>query len=161
MTTKNIEARRWWISRRALILASLSAPILSRGQGPSPADLYVESDGDFLAFKPAELACPAGAHVQLTFHHAGHRIQQQHDWVLLEPGTADAFMTAVLEAGEANGWMPPNDSRVIAATPQIGPGESATIEFTTPPPGDYPFVCTYAGHGDVMRGVLHVRAQQR
>ena len=79
--------------------------------------------------------------------------------MLLQPGTADAFMEAVLEAGEANGWMPPNDPRVIAATPQIGPGESVTIEFTAPSPGDYPFVCTFAGHGDVMRGVLHVTAR--
>ena len=126
------------------------------GDTPGTVSLYVASDGDFLAFKPAELTCPAGAHVKLTFHHAGRRVQQKHDWVLLKPGTADAFMQAVLEAGEKDNWMPPDDPRVLAATPQIDPGESVTIEFTAPPPGDYPFVCTYAGHGDVMRGVLHV-----
>ena len=123
---------------------------------PATVSLYVASDGDFLAFKPDELTCPAGAHVQLTFHHAGRRVQQKHDWVLLRPGTADAFMQAVLAAGEKDNWMPPDDPRVLAATPQIDPGESVTIEFTAPPPGDYPFVCTYTGHGDVMRGVLHV-----
>lgn len=146
------------LSRRGFVFVSLFAPLASRGQTRPTVDLYIESDGDFLAFKPTDLNCPAGAHVELTFHHAGQRIQQQHDWVLLQPGTADAFMEAVLEAGEANGWMPPNDPRVIAATPQIGPGESVTIEFTAPSPGDYPFVCTFAGHGDVMRGVLHVTA---
>ena len=146
------------LSRRGFVFVSLFAPLASRAQTRPTVDLYIESDGDFLAFKPTDLNCPAGAHVELTFHHAGQRIQQQHDWVLLQPGTADAFMEAVLEAGEANGWMPPNDPRVIAATPQIGPGESVTIEFTAPSPGDYPFVCTFAGHGDVMRGVLHVTA---
>ena len=123
---------------------------------PATVSLYVASDGDFLAFKPDELTCPAGAHVKLTFHHAGRRVQQKHDWVLLKPGTADAFMRAVLAAGQKDNWMPPDDPRVLAATPQIDPGESVTIEFTAPPPGDYPFVCTYTGHGDVMRGVLHV-----
>jgi azurin len=144
------------ISRRNFVVATMVLPIAALGDAPAAVDLYVETDGDFLAFKPAELACPAGAHVKLTFHHAGRRIEQKHDWVLLQPGTADAFMQAVLDAGEANHWMPPDDPRVIAATPEIEPGDSVTIEFTAPPPGDYPFVCTYTGHGEVMRGVLHV-----
>jgi azurin len=144
-----------------LALLPLLMPFALGAQTPTAVDLHIESDGEFLAFKPTELTAPAGAQVTLTFHHAGKRVPQDHDWVLLEPGTADAFMTDVYKAGEANGWMPPHDPRVLAATPQIGPGESATIEFVAPPPGDYPFVCTFAGHGDVMRGVLHVQAQQR
>ena len=150
--------RRHLVSRRDVVVALALCPAASFGDTRSDVDLYVETDGDFLAFKPAELACPTGAHVKLTFHHAGSRIQQKHDWVLLKPGTADAFMEAVLDAGEEHDWMPPDDPRVIAATPEIDPGESVTIEFTAPAPGDYPFVCTYTGHGEVMRGVLHVTA---
>ncbi|HEX5418718.1 MAG TPA: plastocyanin/azurin family copper-binding protein [Gammaproteobacteria bacterium] len=146
------------LSRRAFVAAAVLVPLAAYAE-PPPVDLYVESDGDFLAFKPTELTCYTGAHVTLTFHHAGRRIQQKHDWVLLQPGTADAFIEAVLAAGEKNNWMPPGDPRVLASTPQILPGESATIEFTAPPPGDYPFVCTFAGHGAVMRGVLHVLVQ--
>ena len=146
--------------RRAVIVMPLLVPLAAYAQSPTSVDLYVASDGDFLAFKPNELTCPAGAHVKLTFHHSGQHIEQNHDWVLLGPGTADAFMKDVLKAGEANDWMPPDDPRVIAATPQIGPGESVTIEFTAPPPGDYPFVCTFEGHGEVMRGVLHVTTVQ-
>lgn len=149
---------RFRVSRRAFVSTAMLVPLAAYSE-PKSVSLYVESDGDFLAYKPTDLTCPAGAHVTLTFHHAGRRIQQKHDWVLLQPGTADAFMDAVLAAGERNNWMPPGDSRVLAATPQILPGESATIEFTAPRPGDYPFVCTFAGHGDVMRGVLHVTAQ--
>ena len=144
------------VSRREFVVAVVLLPTAIFADMPATVSLYVASDGDFLAFKPAELTCPAGARVRLTFHHAGRRVQQKHDWVLLRPGTADAFMQAVLAAGEKDNWMPPDDPRVLAATPQIDPGESVTIEFTAPPPGDYPFVCTYTGHGDVMRGVLHV-----
>jgi azurin len=144
------------VSRREFVVAVVLLPTAIFADMPATVSLYVASDGDFLAFKPAELTCPAGARVSLTFHHAGRRVQQKHDWVLLKPGTADAFMQAVLAAGEKDDWMPPDDPRVLAATPQIDPGESVTIEFTAPPPGDYPFVCTYTGHGDVMRGVLHV-----
>jgi azurin len=144
------------VSRREFVVAVVLLPTAIFADMPATVSLYVASDGDFLAFKPAELTCPAGARVRLTFHHAGRRVQQKHDWVLLKPGTADAFMQAVLAAGQKDNWMPPDDPRVLAATPQIDPGESVTIEFTAPPPGDYPFVCTYTGHGDVMRGVLHV-----
>ena len=144
------------VSRREFVVAVVLLPTAIFADMPATVSLYVASDGDFLAFKPAELTCPAGARVSLTFHHAGRRVQQKHDWVLLKPGTADAFMQAVLAAGQKDNWMPPDDPRVLAATPQIDPGESVTIEFTAPPPGDYPFVCTYTGHGDVMRGVLHV-----
>jgi azurin len=146
------------ISRRSFLVVSLALPIAGLADTPATVQLRVETDGDFLAFRPAELTCPTGAHVELTFHHAGSRVQQKHDWVLLQPGTADAFMQAVMDAGEKHDWMPPNDPRVIAATPQIDPGETVTIEFTAPPPGDYPYVCTYTGHGEVMRGVLHVTA---
>jgi azurin len=146
------------ISRRGFMAASLALSAAGLAATPATVKIYVETDGDFLAFKPAELICPTGAHVELTFHHAGSRIQQKHDWVLLKPGTADAFMEAVLDAGAEHDWMPPDDPRVIAATPEIDPGESVTIEFTAPAPGDYPFVCTYTGHGEVMRGVLHVTA---
>jgi azurin len=144
--------------RRAMFAVPFLALIASPGCGPPRASLYVESDGDFLAFKPDELTCPSGARVTLTFHHAGERVDQMHDWVLLKPGAADAFMDAVMQAGEAHGWMPPNDPRVLAATPTIDRGQSVTITFTAPAPGDYPFVCTYAGHGYDMRGVLHVLA---
>ena len=144
------------VSRREFVVAVVLLPTAIFADMPATVSLYVASDGDFLAFKPDELTCPAGARVSLTFHHAGRRVQQKHDWVLLKPGTADAFMQAVLAAGQKDNWMPPDDPRVLAATPQIDPGESVTIEFTAPPPGDYPFVCTYTGHGDVMRGVLHV-----
>ena len=33
---------------------------------PQAVDLYIESDGDFLAFKPDTLTCPSGATVRLT-----------------------------------------------------------------------------------------------
>jgi azurin len=32
-----------------------------------------------------------------------------------------------------------------------------TLEFTLPAPGDYPFVCSFPGHGILMRGVLKAK----
>src|SRR5579862_4508155 len=53
-------------------------------------NLYIQSDGDLIAFKPETLTCPTGALVRLTFHHAGRFVSAEHDWVLTYPDKLDA-----------------------------------------------------------------------
>jgi azurin len=36
-------------------------------------------------------------------------------------------------------------------------GKEEVLEFTLPAAGDYPFVCSFPGHGIIMRGVLHAK----
>ena len=52
----------------------------------------------------------------------------------------------------------PNDRLVFVvdnnATPLAGPGERMAVVFTMPPPGEYPFICTYPGHARFMQGTL-------
>lgn len=155
--------RRWtrafWpgaLGVAALTLAGctrqLAAPADS--EAASPIVLRVASEGEFLAFEPTELTCPTGARVRLIFRHTGQRLPQEHNWVLVLPGTSEAVMQAGMAAGQKAGYVPPGDARVLAATPMCGRGQEAVIEFTAPPPGDYPFLCTFPGHGAVMRGTL-------
>jgi azurin len=121
-------------------------------------NLTVATDGDLLAFKPLELTCPTGALVHLTFFHTGKYIRQDHDWVLTMPGMADAVAQSAIDAGEAAGYLPQGDRRVLAATKMCGKGQQVSVDFTAPPPGDYPFICSYPGHAAFMHGVLHVTA---
>ena len=121
-------------------------------------DLLIESDGDLLAFKPTELSCPSGAHVRLTFRHTGKYISLEHNWVLILPHTFDEINKAALAAGEKNGWVPPGDKRILAATPLCSRGQQVMVEFIAPAPGDYPFICSNPGHAESMWGVLHVTA---
>lgn len=148
--------------RRRLLSALVATPLawwnMRRGvwAAPHSVDLRIASDGDFLAFTPDALTCPARAQVRLWFHHAGQRVMQDHNWVLVKPGAADAVEQAAIKAGEQSGWLPRGDRNILAATPMCGPGQTEMIEFTAPAPGDYPFICSYPGHGAEMRGVLHV-----
>jgi azurin len=144
------------MQRRDLLRFFVAAPFASRTVA-APAELRISSDGDFLAFAPDELTCRAGAQVRVIFQHTGG-IQQLHNWVLLKPGTDEAFLEAALNSDEGPKWNPPKDPRVLAATKLCGPGRKTMVEFTAPSPGDYPFVCSFAGHGADMRGVLHVTA---
>jgi azurin len=151
------------VTRRGFIVAALTAPVgfvgfrvLAASSRRPEVRLMIATDGDLLAFDPTELTCPSGSLVHLTFHHAGKYIRQEHDWVLTLPGTSAAVDQAGLEAGESAGYVPHGDKRVLAATALCGKGQSVTVDFVAPAPGDYPFLCTYPGHGAVMHGVLHV-----
>jgi plastocyanin len=136
-------------------MLSIPSVFLGCGRRPAPqqqvVDLYIESDGDFLAFRPDTLTCPTGALVRLKFHHAGRIISARHDWVLTSPGQLGALTK---EALQDDGILPKDDPLVIAATPLSDKGETVTTQFIAPAPGDYPFLCST--HPEDMLGVLHV-----
>jgi len=152
--------------RRVICTALATSLLLSSCENRDPAvaaavrytELNIATDGDLLAFTPAELSCTTGAHVRLFFHHTGKYVSFEHNWVLILPHTFDAVTQAALAAGAENGWVPPGDRRILAATRLCGRGQTAMVEFIAPAAGDYPFICTYPGHAESMWGVLHVAA---
>jgi len=149
------------VPRRTVLLSALAICVgrAGRALAASPrkqVQLHIASDGDLLAFKPDQLTCPAGAAVHLTFSHTGKYISQDHNWVLTVPGAAEAVAKAAVAAGENSGWVPRGDRRILAATPPCPKGQHVSVDFIAPPPGDYPFLCTNPGHGEVMHGILHV-----
>ena len=130
-----------------LIAGCKNAPV-----APQNVELNVSSDGDFLAFTPDTLTCPAGAHVHLTFHHGGKILSARHDWVLTR---ADQIEPLTKDALDTDGNLAANDPRVIARTPLADKGQTVTTDFFAPAaPGDYPFLCST--HPEDMRGILHV-----
>jgi azurin len=143
------------LSRRELLVGCLT--VAACGRTPAPerqaVDLFIESDGDFLAFKPDTLTCPSGASVRLTFHHGGKFLSARHNWVLVQPGQMEAVDKDV---DDKEGVVSKDDTRVIAVTPMCDKGVTVMTQFTAPPPGDYPFFCSTPGHGECMNGILHV-----
>ena len=145
------DARRQVLFGLAALLSPLCGCGRKRESEPKVIDLYVASDGDFLAFKPDELTCPAGATVRLTFHHAGRILTTRHNWILTYPDKVEALTK---EAEDDDGILPKDEPRVIAATPLCDKGMSVMVQFVAPPPGDYPYICST--HPEDMTGVLHV-----
>jgi azurin len=148
------------LSRRRLLIGCVVAFTFfgcrrNRKQTPEQraVDLFIESDGDFLAFRPDTLTCPSGAAVRLTFHHGGKFLSARHNWVLVYPGQMEAVDKDV---DDNEGIIPKDDKRVIADTPMCDKGVTVMTEFTAPEPGDYPFFCSTPGHGECMNGILHV-----
>jgi azurin len=80
-----------------------------------------------------------------------------HNWVLAKDSDMSAIVTAGLAAGPSRGYLPEHDTRIIAATPIVGGGESATVEFATSllqPGARYAFFCTSPGHSTVVHGTF-------
>ena len=147
------------LTRRRLLFGSLTVPLTlvgcrrRRTSEPQVVELFIESDGDFLAFRPDTLTCPSGALVRLTFHHAGQFLSALHNWVLVSPHQMEAVDKDV---EKTDGIISQDDPRVIAAVPMCGKGETVMTQFTAPPPGDYPFFCSTPGHAVDMNGILLV-----
>ena len=82
-----------------------------------------------------------------------------HNLAIIAPDSLQKVITAALTIGEkaVEQNFIPDIPEVLASTPQVSPGRKFTLYFTVPAvEGDYPFVCTYPGHGQIMKGILRV-----
>ena len=58
--------------------------------------------------------------------------------------------------GFEKGFIPASDD-VLHHTKLLDMSKEEVLEFTLPAAGDYPFVCSFPGHGIIMRGVLKAK----
>jgi azurin len=124
-----------------------------------PCKLALESN-DVMQFSVHELAVPTDcSEVEVTLRHSGKLSAKimGHDWVLAKDSDVSAIVNGGLSAGPVHGYLPEHDKRIIAATPIVGGGESATVKFATSmlqAGARYVFFCTSPGHATVMRGTF-------
>ena len=83
-----------------------------------------------------------------------------HNLAVCAPGSRQKVVASALTIGpkaiEQN--FVPDIPEVIASTPQVAPGRKYTLYMKVPSKaGDYTYVCTYPGHGQVMFGTLKVK----
>jgi len=125
------------------------------------------TSNDQMQFNVRELVVPTDcAEVEVTLRHSGKLPARSmgHDWVLAKDSDMSAIVTAGLAAGPARGYLPEHDARIIAATPIVGGGESATVKFATSllqAGARYAFFCTSPGHSTIMRGTFKFGGNSR
>ncbi len=108
--------------------------------------------GNTVAFSQQKLTAEAGSKITVTF--TNKSTDKQYNWVLSQPGKMLRVVTDGQSQGSSSGYVVPNDPNVIAHTKLLKPGESDTITFNAPPPGSYPFFCTYPGFYTRLNGTL-------
>ena len=134
--------------------ATVSAAPVAPAQ-PATIELKIASVGNNMQFDKTKLTVPAGAKVHLEFKNAATTAAFQHNWALVMPGTEAKVAAEGLEKAATSGYIVPGPN-VIAYTSMAAPGMLTDVTFTAPPPGDYPYICTFPGHYMMMKGVLTV-----
>lgn len=120
-----------------------------------PVMLALASKGDMLQFDKTELRAPAGSKITLRLtNNAAKDSGIRHNFVLVGPGVLDAVAMDGISAGDANDYVKPGDSRVLAHTKLTAPGATSEVTFDAPPPGVYEYLCIFPGHNVQMKGKL-------
>jgi azurin len=102
----------------------------------------------------------AGQKVKITFENT-HPIPQPHNIVFGKPGLKDKIMMAAMQMaaspdGMAKGYIPEGGD-ILFHTKLIQPTQKEVLEFEAPKePGQYPYLCTFPGHGMLMNGIMTV-----
>jgi azurin len=118
-------------------------------------ELELASVGDTMAFDKTKLTVPAGSKVHVVLKNHGTLAVMTHNWVLVKKGTEAHVALDGLEKAATNGYVVPGED-VLAYTPMAAPGKSTEVTFDAPPPGTYPYICTFPGHYVMMKGELTV-----
>ncbi|QEC51377.1 putative membrane-bound dehydrogenase-like protein [Anseongella ginsenosidimutans] len=124
--------------------------------GESQAVLSIATIPERMLFDTKEVIVKAGQPVKLTLKNPDF---MPHNLVVVSPGAADEVAQLAIDMG-GKGFekqFVPQSSKVLHATRLVNNNEEQTLEFKAPSkPGDYPFLCTFPGHGTMMRGIIKV-----
>ena len=145
-----------------LVLLALGA-CASETKPPSPeqqavlaqrvdAELVVTTVKNAMRYEVRRIEAPAGSTVRLVIDNSTTSSPSMQHNVVVVRTEGDVERVGRAAAGEPD--HVPDDPAVLTATPLAGPGERMAVVFEMPPPGEYPFVCTYPGHFLFMQGVL-------
>lgn len=116
-------------------------------------------------FSPSRIEIPATCqNFTVRLIHTGKNSKEKagHNWVLTTTADIDRVMLDGMAAGSQGDWLVPNDARILAKTPMLGGGETATVTFPVSrlKAGEsYTYYCSFPAHAEMMRGTLTLAAK--
>lgn len=118
------------------------------------ANDVVITSNDLMKYNKSEIKVKAGGKVKITLKHVGKLDKKVmgHNFVLLKKGVDLATFGNKAVSFADSEYIPDGGKDVIAHTKIIGAGETAVVEFDTPEPGEYDFLCSFPGHYSMMKG---------
>ncbi len=112
----------------------------------------IVTDGIELSYSLTEIKAKAGSVLTIKYI---NKSDMSHNIVLVrEEADIRPVGVAALQA-VANDWVPEDEmDRIIAYSELAYPGDTVEFSFQVPPPGTYPYICTYSAHWTQMQGRL-------
>lgn len=147
--------------------AAAPAPVAAKAPaapaGPRLIEIEV-SDTLMMKFSVKTIEAAPGEELRVRLTNKGTlpKAAMGHNIIFLQKGTdMDEFIPAAVAYKDTTGVPPEMESKVIAHTTILGPGEQEEITFKAPAePGDYDYICSFPGHYLTgMKGVLTVKAK--
>lgn len=127
-------------------------------------DCATEIEGnDAMQFNVSSIVVPASCKdFKITLKHTGKLpvTAMGHDVVITKASDVKAVDADGMAAGAPNGYVKPDDPRVIAHTSLIGGGETTSVSFAVSKiqgDGPYEFFCSFPGHAALMKGSISVQ----
>ena len=143
-----------YIALGAAALALLVSNKDAAAQAAAAPDttIVLRSDGANLEFSPAEIAVKQGKRVRIRYVNNG---TFPHNIVIVrKEDDIDPVGLAAFQAG-TTGYIPEKEkARMIAHSTLAEPGKTVEFTFVAPAPGEYPFICSYPGHYNMMLGTF-------
>lgn len=128
--------------------------------GPFAQDVRIGINVAQMTYTVSSITAHPNDAIRITLTNNGDVL---HNVVLIRPGSIDT-VGAQVEAmakvpnAEERSYLPPTPD-ILFWMKLVELGQTGTLTFYAPPqPGDYPYLCTFPGHWQTMRGVLHVVA---
>lgn len=120
---------------------------------------------DQMMYSTKELTVVTGQKVTLEFKNVGTlpKVAMGHNVIILQPGTELPAFAMKCAPAAATDYIPQDEESkklIFAHSKLLGPGETDTITFTAPAPGEYPYLCSFPGHFAMMNGKLIVKAKE-
>jgi azurin len=125
------------------------------------AEITIKPDtANPLAYDTKEFKVKAGQKVKLTFNNTHPAVPQPHNIIIAAAGSKDKLLALAMQMatapdGMAKGFIPESPD-ILFHTKLLQPNQTETLEFTAPAAGEYPYMCTFPGHGAIMNGVMKV-----
>ena len=115
-------------------------------------ELVVRARRNAMEYLDMRIEAPAGAKVRLVIDNTETSSSAMvHNVVVIR--AENAVDRVALAAQGAPGNIP-EDPDILVYTPQAQPHTKMAVVFTMPAAGEYPYICTYPGHFQTMRGTL-------
>ncbi|NHE56181.1 plastocyanin/azurin family copper-binding protein [Cyclobacterium plantarum] len=112
----------------------------------------IKTEGIDLSYSVPEIKAKAGEILRIQYINGS---DMNHNIVLVK-GEEDIRPVGVAALRAiANDWIPEKEmDRIIAYSALAHAGDTVSFSFKVPPPGIYPYICTYSAHWTQMQGRL-------